>query len=70
MTSLLPSLNSDLGDLADRVRKSLVRVSVASSGTGSGVVMAADGLVVTNAHVVSASGRGGKGLQVTLPLPW
>ena len=67
MTSLLPELNSDLGELADRVRKSLVQVSVGSSGSGSGVIIAADGMVVTNAHVVAARRQGGGGLRVTLP---
>lgn len=42
-------------------------MSVENSGSGSGVVIAADGLVVTNAHVVAASGHGGGGLQITLP---
>ncbi len=67
MTGLLPSLNSDLSELADRVRRSLVRVTVESSGTGSGVVMAVDGLVVTNAHVVAVRRPGAGGLQITLP---
>lgn len=67
MTSLLPRLNSDLSDLADRVRQSLVQVSVENSGSGSGVVIAADGLVVTDAHVVSARRHGGGALRVTLP---
>ena len=53
MTTLLSQLNSDLGELADRVRNSLVRVTAGGAGWGSGMVFAADGLVVTNAHVVS-----------------
>ena len=69
MTTLLHQLNSDLGDLADRVRKSLVQVAVGRSGAGSGVVLAADGLVVTNAHVVSAEKghRRVRELRVALP---
>ncbi|MCH7738332.1 MAG: trypsin-like peptidase domain-containing protein [Chloroflexi bacterium] len=69
MTTLLPQLNFDLGELADRVRKSLVQVTVERSGAGSGVVFAGDGLVVTNAHVVSGNRRRppGSGLRVTLP---
>ena len=51
MTTLLTQLNSDLGEMADRVRKSLVQVAAGRTGSGSGIVFAADGLVVTNAHV-------------------
>ena len=70
MTTLIPQLNSDLGELADRVRDSLVQVKAGHHGSGSGVVFSADGLVVTNAHVVSGKGRRrgpGDRLQVTLP---
>ena len=47
MTTLLPQLNCDLGELASRVRKSLVHVSVGRGGSGSEVVISADGLVVS-----------------------
>lgn len=69
MTTLIPQLNSDLGEFADRVRKSLVQVTAGHHGSGSGVVFNSDGLVVTNAHVVSGKGRRrstGDRLQVTL----
>ena len=45
MTTLLPKLNSDLGELADRVRQILVQVSVGRRGYGSGVVFSTDGLI-------------------------
>jgi serine protease Do len=70
MTTLIPQLNSDLGELAERVRDSLVQVKAGRHGSGSGVVFSADGLDVTNAHVVSGRGRRrgpGDRLQVTLP---
>jgi S1-C subfamily serine protease len=69
MTALISRLNFDLGEMADRVRKSLVQVVARRSGSGSGVVFTADGLLVTNAHVVSR-GKGRRPvteLQVALP---
>lgn len=67
-TRLVPQLNSDLGDIADAVRQSLVRVEVGRQGAGAGVVLDSAGRIVTNAHVVSGkSGRGkGSNLRVTL----
>ena len=69
MTTLRPQLTADLSELADRVRNSLVQVTVGRRGSGSGVVFSDDGLVITNSHVVSGKGRRSSGdrLQVTLP---
>tara|TARA_B100000315_G_scaffold45701_1_gene40499 strand:+ start:3258 stop:3878 length:621 start_codon:yes stop_codon:yes gene_type:complete len=55
--------------MAERARKSLVQVMARPSGSGSGVVFAADGLLVTNAHVVSREKgrRPVTELQVALP---
>jgi serine protease Do len=58
----MPALLMDgLAEVAERVRRSTVQVEGRGHGAGSGVVWRADGLVVTNAHVL----RGG-GAQVSL----
>ena len=69
MTTLLTQLNSDLGELADKVRRSLVQVSAGRRGSGSGVILTPDGLVATNAHVISGTRgrRPGRRLRITLP---
>ena len=69
MITLISQLNTDLGEVANKARKSLVQVTAGRRGSGSGVVFAANGLVVTNAHVVS--GRKGRRpvreFRITLP---
>ena len=40
MNTLLSQLNSDLGEMADRVRNSLVSVTAGGIGRGSGMVFA------------------------------
>ncbi|HEX2026415.1 MAG TPA: trypsin-like peptidase domain-containing protein [Nitriliruptorales bacterium] len=56
---------TSIADIAAAVSPSVVRVDVAGRGgrgSGSGVIMRADGLILTNAHVVGDASR----VQVTL----
>lgn len=53
---------------ASKVLPSVVKIGVSTSqgsGTGSGIVISKDGLIVTNNHVVAGAGNGGK-IQVML----
>jgi len=45
----------DFGEIAEQLRRSTVLVLPGGRGNGSGVIWAADGVIVTNAHVARAS---------------
>src|SRR5437660_6521720 len=65
--ALLDAYSRAVIDVVDRVGPAVVRLDVTASGerrqggTGSGVIVAPDGLVLTNSHVVG----GASGVQVT-----
>jgi serine protease Do len=60
-SNLLEQLNREMSEAVERVRDSLVQIHN-GHGAGAGTVWQADGLIVTNAHVVRH-----KNIQVTLP---
>ena len=62
MSNLLQQLNAEMSDVLENVRASLVEIHNSHRGIGAGIVWSADGVIITNAHVVGRSH-----LQVTLP---
>lgn len=50
---MIDQLSADLVALADRLRQSTVQIRGERAGVGSGVIWRPDGLIVTNAHVLS-----------------
>ncbi|MET8052109.1 trypsin-like peptidase domain-containing protein [Streptosporangium sp. NPDC005286] len=58
-----------VADIAQLVQPSVVSIEIrtaAGGGEGSGVVLSADGLILTNNHVVSAGGQAGPDSRVTV----
>jgi S1-C subfamily serine protease len=62
-TALLDAYSTAITDVVDRVGPAVVRIDVwhsanaARAGSGSGVIVAPDGLVLTNSHVVGGASR-------------
>jgi serine protease Do len=63
MSNLWQQLNTEMSDVVSAVRRSLVQISNGRGGAGAGTIWHADGLVITNAHVIAGRGH----LKVTLP---
>src|ERR1043165_5130151 len=61
--TLLDAYSAAITDVVDRVGPTVVRIDVwhggnaARAGSGSGVIVAPDGLVLTNSHVVGGAAR-------------
>jgi serine protease Do len=55
MARLFNQLNQEAADLVESVRPSLVRILSGATGSGSGIVVHRDGLILTAGHVIDAA---------------
>src|SRR3984893_15737727 len=74
--ALLDAYSRAVIDVVDRVGPAVVRLAVhtgapgqSRGGTGSGVVVAPDGLILTNSHVAGASGTASSSARIEVTTP-
>ncbi|CAN5539366.1 hypothetical protein BH10CHL1_BH10CHL1_05410 [soil metagenome] len=58
MSTLLQNFSNDLAAVGENVLRSLVQVRNGKRGVGAGTIWHADGLIITNAHVVDGIRQG------------
>ncbi|MEL6308742.1 MAG: trypsin-like peptidase domain-containing protein [Chloroflexota bacterium] len=66
MTNIWQQINDVAADAVTTVQESLVQIVTENNGIGAGTIWQADGLVITNAHVVIERGRERRNLEVVL----
>ncbi|MFN8494265.1 MAG: trypsin-like peptidase domain-containing protein [Caldilineaceae bacterium] len=71
MANLLQQFSDDLAEVGESVLRSLVQVRNGRRGAGAGTIWQADGVIVTNAHVVDGimEGRAGAREPLSVLLP-